>query len=338
MTTYNGASFLREQLDSIFAQARLPDELIVCDDQSSDETPRLLHEYAAKAPFPMTVVINDQRLGSTKNFEQAIRLCSGDLIALSDQDDVWYPQKLAVLERAFDADPDLGVALSNADLIDDDGSRLRGDLWSRGLLKRSRHPMLRGPRRYDLLLGLPVTTGATMAFHARFKPLVLPIPTGCPTFIHDRWIAVLIAAVARIAIIDEKLLAYRLHRQQQLGVGAPLPLKVFAPHRCWSDAVALAAFDERLRDNRSTSPEFRRALAERRRHTSAREKLSGNPVRRLAQVAGEFGSGRYLRYPYGLAVAFQDLLVGTAANPAPVTPPPSDCAHDSETEGCAGRA
>jgi glycosyltransferase involved in cell wall biosynthesis len=314
MTTYNGAQFLREQLDSIFAQTRLPDELIVCDDHSTDQTPQLLREYAARAPFPMTVVNNDERLGSTANFEQTIRLCSGDLIALSDQDDVWRPEKLAILESAFAADPNLGVALSNAELIDDHGALLRGDLWSRGLLKKRRHREMGSSRLYDLLLGIPVATGATMAFRSRFMALVLPIPTGSPTFIHDRWIAVVIAAVARISIIDEKLLAYRLHRRQQLGVGTPLPLKVLIPHRCWSDAIALRALDERLRGNPSTSPDFCHSLAVRQRHIVARAKLSRNPFRRLTQVGSEIRSGRYFLYPYGWAVALQDLLVGCGPN------------------------
>lgn len=327
MTTYNGASHLPEQLDSIFGQQRPPDELIICDDQSSDETPLMLREYAARAPFRMTVVINEQRLGSTKNFEEAVRLCSGDLIALSDQDDVWYPHKLKVIQQRFDDDPDLGVVQTNADLIDDHGVPLRGDLWSRGLLKRNLHAQMASPRRYDLLLGLPVTTGATMAFRSRFKPLVLPVPAGCETFIHDRWISVLISAVASIGIIDEKLLAYRQHRRQQLGVGMPLPLKIFVPHRCWSDVIALAALEERLRNNPSVSPDFRRALSARQSHVAARAKLSQHLLRRLPQVAKELRSGRYGLYPYGMAVALQDLLVGTASKPAadraqrPVTRP-----------------
>lgn len=314
MTTYNGVRFLGEQLDSIFTQTRLPDELIVCDDQSTDATPELLREYSARAPFPMTIALNQERLGSTKNFEKAIELCSGDVIALCDQDDVWRPQKLAVLESTFAADPSLGAVFSNADLIDEHGTVLRRDLWSRARFNQRRQQSLNGPRRFDLLFGLPFTTGATMAFRARFKPLLLPFPTGAPTFIHDRWIAVLIAAVGRIAIVPEKLVAYRLHRRQQLGVGRlPLPLRVFIPYRCRSDAVALAAFDDRLKDDPScsTNAEFWHSLAQRQRHITARTRFSRNPIRRLKQVASECRSGRYLPYPYGLIVALQDLLVGT---------------------------
>jgi glycosyltransferase involved in cell wall biosynthesis len=312
MTTFNGARFLGEQLDSIFAQSRLPDELVVCDDCSSDRTPELLREYAARSPFDMKVIINDERLGSIKNFEKAIALCSAEVIALCDQDDVWRPQKLGVLESAFAGNPDLGAVLSNADLIDETGAALRGDLWSRARFNRGRQQALSSPRRYDLLLGLPFATGATMAFRSRFKPLLLPIPE-VPTFFHDRWIAVLIAAVGHIAIIQEKLISYRLHRQQQLGVGLPLALKAFIPHECRSDAVALAAFDERLADDPSCSAnsDFRRALADRQCHIAARAKFSRNPVRRLKQVFSEYRSGRYILYPYGLIVPFQDLLVGT---------------------------
>lgn len=314
MTTYNGGRFIAEQLDSIFSQSRLPDEIIVCDDRSSDQTLQLLRDYAERSPCDMTVIVNDEQRGAIKNFEKAIDLCSGDLIALCDQDDVWRPQKLAVMESSFAADPDLGVVLTNADLIDENGAALRGDLWSRCRFNKSRQRALSGSRRYDLLLGLPFATGATMAFRSRFKPLLLPIPAEAPTFFHDRWIAVLIAAVGRIAIIPEKLIAYRLHRQQQLGVGnLPLALRVFVPHRCRSDAIALAAFNERLENELASEadPDFRRSLTERQRHIAARSQFSRNPVRRLKQVMSEFRSGRYIRYPYGLAVTVQDLLVGT---------------------------
>lgn len=313
MTTYNGAQFLREQLDSIFAQSRLPDELIVCDDQSTDETPNILCDYAGRSAFPMQAIINDDRLGSTLNFEKAISLCSGDLIAMCDQDDVWRPQKLEVIESAFLADPGLGAVLTNADLIDKDGAPLRGDLWSRCRFDRECQRALSTSRRYDLLLGLAFATGATMAFRSSFKTLVLPFPTDTPTFIHDRWIAVLIAAVGRIAIIEEKLIAYRLHRQQQLGVGKlPLALRVFIPHACRSDAIALDALAQRLScESQCSSSEFRHSLTERRLHIKARLNFSRNPIRRLKQVATEFRSGRYVRYPYGLIFSLKDLVVGT---------------------------
>jgi glycosyltransferase involved in cell wall biosynthesis len=314
MTTYNGAQFVREQLDSILAQSRLPDELIVCDDRSSDGTAEILRDFASNCPFDVKVLVNDRRLGSTKNFEKAISLCSGDIIVLCDQDDIWRAEKLSIIEGAFAADSELGLVLSNADLIGRNGERFKRDLWTRCRLTRHRLAALRGPRRFDLLLGLPFTTGAAMAFRARFKPLILPIPDVSDTFIHDRWIAVMIAAVAKVTMLPEKLFRYRIHGEQQLGVGkVPLALRVFIPHRCRSDAAGLTAMHDRLDSNSSWHADaaFWKALQNRRRHVIERAGFSTNVLQRATQVASEFRSGRYVRYPYGLIVPFQDLLAGT---------------------------
>src|SRR5213080_381833 len=94
LCTYNGAAYLGEQLDSIVAQSRPPDELVVCDDGSTDETVEVLETFLAEAPFPVRLQRNEANLGFVKNFEQAISLCTGDFVALSDQDDVWMPGKL----------------------------------------------------------------------------------------------------------------------------------------------------------------------------------------------------------------------------------------------------
>src|SRR6266704_3029265 len=101
LCTYNGARFLPEQLESIAAQTRLPDEMVVCDDRSADETTDIIRTFAKNALFPVRLEINEQKLGSTKNFEKAIRLCHGEIIAPADQDDVWNPQKLSKLWRAL---------------------------------------------------------------------------------------------------------------------------------------------------------------------------------------------------------------------------------------------
>src|ERR1019366_197610 len=90
LCTYNGERFLSQQLASIGKQTRLPDELVVCDDSSTDRTVAIVREFAASVSFPVRVFENQRNLGSAANFERAIRLCDGDLIALSDQDDIWY--------------------------------------------------------------------------------------------------------------------------------------------------------------------------------------------------------------------------------------------------------
>src|SRR5882724_11959920 len=89
MCTYNGAGFLSEQLESIAAQTRLPDELVICDDRSTDESVEIVRNFARHTPFSVRLEMNEENLGSTKNFEKSIGLCQGEIIALADQDDVW---------------------------------------------------------------------------------------------------------------------------------------------------------------------------------------------------------------------------------------------------------
>ena len=118
MTTCNGALYLRDQLDSFKNQVRLPDELIVCDDGSTDETLTILKEFKHTAPFDMTVIQNENNIGYTKNFEQAMLNCSGDLIFFSDQDDVWFSSKIVVVAKTFQDNPDILLVIHDGDLVD----------------------------------------------------------------------------------------------------------------------------------------------------------------------------------------------------------------------------
>lgn len=104
--TYNGSRFLPEQLTSIAAQTRLPDEMVVCDDGATDATAEIIEKFARTAPFLVRFIRNSQNLGSTKNFENAIGLCTGDLIALSDQDDIWMREKLGRQAEMMERDPE----------------------------------------------------------------------------------------------------------------------------------------------------------------------------------------------------------------------------------------
>jgi len=104
MATYNGAGFIKEQLDSFARQTLLPSELVVCDDGSTDGTREILRQFAAEAPFQVRIYRNPERLGYRDNFLHALELCKGDLVAFSDQDDVWLPEKLAVCAADFESD------------------------------------------------------------------------------------------------------------------------------------------------------------------------------------------------------------------------------------------
>ena len=101
MTTFNGGLYLQEQLDSIRRQSLLPEELIVCDDGSSDETLDIVRRFATEAPFKVIVDAHGERLGYNRNFVRAIGHCTGEIVALCDQDDVWESGKLAATVAVF---------------------------------------------------------------------------------------------------------------------------------------------------------------------------------------------------------------------------------------------
>ena len=96
MTTYNGEKYLSKQLESISNQSLLPDELVICDDASTDATASIIKEYALNAPFVVRVYLNKENIGYTKNYEKVMSLTSGDLIFLCDQDDIWFPEKISL--------------------------------------------------------------------------------------------------------------------------------------------------------------------------------------------------------------------------------------------------
>src|SRR6185437_17068937 len=109
LCTCNGARFLEAQWDSLLAEERPPDEIIVHDDVSSDDTWALLGGLSARAEergIRVRLIRNERNLGYVANFEAALRDASGDLLFLCDQDDAWHPEKLATHLSEFERRPD----------------------------------------------------------------------------------------------------------------------------------------------------------------------------------------------------------------------------------------
>lgn len=214
LCTYNGAVYLREQLGSIAAQTRAPDELVISDDQSTDDTIRLIEEFAATTGFPVRLSVNESNLGTAKNFEKAISLCRGDVILLSDQDDVWHSDKLESVERIFEARPQLSLIFSDAELVDGALRLFDETLFDLVHFDGRKQRLVKSGRALDVQLRENLVCGCTVAFRAALKELVLPIPGDGP-LVHDGWIMLLIAAVGEIDFINRPLLKYRQHSAQQ---------------------------------------------------------------------------------------------------------------------------
>lgn len=223
MCTYNGASYLRQQLDSIAAQSRLPDELVICDDGSTDGTLELLEAFARVAPFQTQIFRNAVNLGYSRNFANAVGRCSEEIIALCDQDDVWYPPKLEHIERRFQLDPSLDGVFSNGDLIDSNSRPTRRTLWESFLFRPDDQRRFNSGGGLDVLLQRNVVTGMAFAFRRRVRGLLASVPR---SWIHDGWLAFLMAARSTLVADPERLVGYRVHGTQQIGAPASLPEKL----------------------------------------------------------------------------------------------------------------
>ena len=215
LCTYNGEANLREQLDSIAAQTVRPDELFVCDDCSVDGTVGIVKEFARSALFPVRLLENAVNLGYGRNFNQAVQCCSYEMIALADQDDLWYPEKLATLRDILVADETLGGVFSNGELIDAASQPLKKTLWESFRFTGAEQARFKADQAVDVLLRRNVVTGMTLAIRSSMKPLLESVPAG---WIHDAWLALQIAARSRLYAEPKRLVGYRVHGNQQVGV------------------------------------------------------------------------------------------------------------------------
>jgi glycosyltransferase involved in cell wall biosynthesis len=214
LCTYNGTQYLPDQLASYRAQSRLPDELVVCDDRSSDDTEAIVARFAASAPFPVRFHRQPVNLGSTRNFEDAIGRCTGEWIFLSDQDDAWLPSKMAAFAETIERRPELRLIATDAEIVDAELRPKGYSLWSALPFTAAMQEQFEGPRAARLMCWQNMITGATSALHASLIPLVPPMP---PKWFHDAWIALIAAAIAPCGLIRQPLIRYRQHAHQQVG-------------------------------------------------------------------------------------------------------------------------
>lgn len=312
LCTYNGARYLPEQLASIARQTRLPNELVLCDDGSQDTTLEMLEAFAGQAPFTVRVHRNSHNLGSTKNFEQAIRLCEGDVIALADQDDYWYPNKLARIEAAFSHDAEAGFVFSNADVVDGERQKLGYTLWQSVRFTPAQQQQVNRGQATAVLLRHPVVTGATMAFRSSFRDLVLPIGEG---WIHDEWIAFLIAAQARAIAISEPLMQYRRHDTNQVGaedVKATARLRTALqtdPTVYRRRAQQYRVLNDHIAERMPEAQALRDRLWQKQAHLTLRGTLPQHGLLRILPVLRECLRGGYTYYSGSLLNAVRDLML-----------------------------
>jgi glycosyltransferase involved in cell wall biosynthesis len=312
MCTYNGAQYLQKQLDSFASQTYPPYELIVCDDESTDATLALIESFAEKVPFPIRIFKNERNLGSTKNFEQAIGLCDGDLIALSDQDDEWYPDKLARMHRLFEELPEALAAFSDADIIDERSVPVGRGLWkSLFFTPVKRVPHLDTEIVSSLFRLNHIATGATMVFRSDLRSQFMPIPDA---WVHDAWIAWISALRGGLASLPAATIRYRIHTRQQIGLAPSSIGKHVAVAK--KNAILFRLIAKRLKglrlylEQHKEDNQLARLIPEvdaKIRHLEGRASLSGSALQRARWILLSWRE--YQRYARGPISMVSDAFI-----------------------------
>ena len=214
LCTYNGEKYIAEQLDSILNQSESVDEIILCDDGSTDKTVAIIREYQQKHPEIFKIYSNEKNLGYTKNFEKAIQLCTGDLIFLCDQDDVWKPNKVQVVKTIAARNPNKNTFAHRIEILEKNGKSSTQSFWDiDGFNPNSTNDSI---LKY-LLFERNIFPGMSIAITKDAQQKYLPLISQEKKIIHDFELLIKSCRDNAFKVIDESLTRYRMHENQNIG-------------------------------------------------------------------------------------------------------------------------
>ena len=218
LCTFNGAKYLSRQLESIFLQTHPVDEIIICDDISSDDTVAIIKDFQNKYANKINLIINENNLGPKHNFEKVINVADGDIIFLCDQDDTWPLNKVEKVVQAFNDNPDVLGVFTNGIIVDENENPTGMGLWESFMYTPYIQSKLTTHSLFESILrNLAIVTGATLAFKKEAKTIILPFKHS-KLFWHDEWIGYKLAAKNKLLPYNVPLFNYRIHPLQQVGV------------------------------------------------------------------------------------------------------------------------
>lgn len=321
LCTHNGARHIEEQLRSILAQSLLPAQIVVSDDASSDATVSIVESIwratrveSRDGDISFSILRNSTALGVTANFAQALEACTGDLIALCDQDDLWHVDRLQIATERFTSSPRLSLLGADARLIDDGGAPLGYSLFDALDLSAKEKSAMHGGYGFQALLRRNLVTGATALLKRELLVVARPFPE---SWVHDEWLAVLAAATGSVDLLETELIDYRQHATNQIGVRKRGLIgkfrRIIEPR---SDRYQYLlrrarALLERLEDLGGAVPAAYVAQARGKvEHLEFREALPAARLLRILPVLHEALTGRYNSYSRGLGDIVRDLLQG----------------------------
>ena len=309
LCTYNGENYLPAQWQSLLDQQLLPDEVVICDDNSTDGTIALIQQFIAEAPFPVKLLTNPVQLGYNKNFERALSECTGNLIFICDQDDYWFPAKIRTMTDYMQANPTTQLAFCDAWVTDEHLQGRQDRFWTWIRFDQEAQARWKRGEMMEIMLDGNRVMGCATVIRRPFLANVLPIPDKVPGYIYDGWLGLVAAAYSKIQFIDEPLQLYRTHVQQQVGVRQQEEpaerirlrdrlgrhrAKKLAPLREKQAQLATISrlLAERVPVDAPGLPQLRRRLS----HFTMRSCLPHDRLRRLKPVLSSFQQGNYTRY------------------------------------------
>lgn len=212
MCTYNGEKYVKEQLMSIISQTVLPDEIVICDDRSSDNTIDVVKKALKDWNGICQIIVNEKNLGYRKNFERAIELCHGEYIFLSDQDDVWDSKKIEYMINEIKKDEEILLVFHDAELVDHNLESLGITLWQRlgayiNELKNN---------DFRRILESNVVQGSACLIKRELFEYATPFPE---IAVHDEWLALVAIAKGKIYPLNLVLSKYRQSESNAIGAG-----------------------------------------------------------------------------------------------------------------------
>ena len=199
LASYNGGKYIEKQIDSILCQLKPDDELIVSDDGSTDETLTVVKSFSSNN----IKVVDGPHRGYIENFESLIAKAEGDIIVISDQDDVWEKNKLEKIRKAFSDNRDTWVVLHNADYIDQYGTRCGQSIF---FDRNAKHGYLKNLMKSSYY-------GCCMAISREYKYIIIPFPLKILSY--DQWIGLFAEKHNKSVFIDECLIHHRIHGTNQ---------------------------------------------------------------------------------------------------------------------------
>lgn len=210
LATYNGAKYIVEQLESIVGQTVKPTNILIRDDGSTDDTVEVINNYifSVARDINIQLIVDSNNVGYIKNFELLSSRAVSDIVFFSDQDDIWLYNKAQLIVDKFIDQPHTDVVFSDAKLINDNKNKL-GTLWEHVGYRKNI-----GKITLENILLKNVVTGATMAVRRSFLKRLLPFPESVP---HDHWIATNAVINESLDFIDNQLILYRQHSNNQIG-------------------------------------------------------------------------------------------------------------------------